>query len=77
MHTHNDGDGQPVPSRAAARSELELLAAAVAEHDGTTVELIVPGCLNGFTEDDIDLMSTHLAAVRTARSTGTCSVSRP
>ena len=57
VHTHNDGDGQPVPSRAAARSELELLAAAVREHDGTTVELIIAGCLNGFTEDDIDLMS--------------------
>jgi N-acyl-D-aspartate/D-glutamate deacylase len=58
VHTHNDGDGQPVPSRAATRSELELLAAAVSEHDGTTVELIIAGCLNGFTEDDIDLMST-------------------
>ncbi|HEV3369381.1 MAG TPA: amidohydrolase family protein, partial [Acidimicrobiales bacterium] len=58
VHTHNDGDGQPVPSRAATRSELELLAAAVREHDGTTVELIIAGCLNGFTEDDIDLMSS-------------------
>jgi N-acyl-D-aspartate/D-glutamate deacylase len=58
VHTHNDGDGQPVPSRAASREEMERLAAAVREHEGTTVELIVPGCLNGFTEDEIDFLST-------------------
>jgi N-acyl-D-aspartate/D-glutamate deacylase len=58
VHTHNDGDGQPVPSRAADRAELESLAAAVRSHEGTTIELIVAGCLNGFTEEDIDLLST-------------------
>jgi N-acyl-D-aspartate/D-glutamate deacylase len=58
VHTHNDGDGQPVPSRAAARQEMERLATAVRQHDGTTVELIVAGCLNGFTEEDIDFLST-------------------
>ena len=57
VHTHNDGDGQPVPSRAADRDEMERLAAAVREHEGTTVELIVPGCLNGFTEDEIDFLA--------------------
>ncbi len=57
VHTHNDGDGQPVPSRAAAREEMERLAAAVREHEGTTVELIVPGCLNGFTDDEIDFLA--------------------
>jgi len=57
-HTHNDGDGQPVPSRAAARSEIEALAGVVSGHPGTTVELIVPGCLNGFTDDEVDLMAT-------------------
>ncbi|HXN59277.1 MAG TPA: amidohydrolase family protein [Acidimicrobiales bacterium] len=56
VHTHNDGDGQPVPSRAADRNEMERLAAAVSEHEGTTVELIVPGCLNGFTDDEIDFL---------------------
>ncbi len=58
VHTHNDGDGQPVPSRAAGREELERLAAAVRQHEGTTVELIVPGCLNGFTEDEVDFLAT-------------------
>ncbi len=58
VHTHNDGDGQPVPSRAASRQELERLAAAVRAHEGTTVELIVPGCLNGFTDEEIDFLST-------------------
>ena len=57
-HTHNDGDGMPVPSRAATRAELEALCTAVSTHDGTTLELIVPGCLNGFSEDEVDLMAT-------------------
>ncbi len=57
-HTHNDGDGQPVPSRAAGRAELERLASAVRAHEGTTVELIVPGCLNGFSEDEVDFLAT-------------------
>ncbi len=57
-HTHNDGDGQPVPSRFAARSELERLAAVVAGHPGTTVEMIVPGCLNGFSDDEVSLLTS-------------------
>jgi N-acyl-D-aspartate/D-glutamate deacylase len=57
-HTHNDGDGQPVPSRSAGRSELEALCGALAAHPGTTLELIIPGCLNGFTDDEVELMGT-------------------
>jgi len=56
-HTHHDGDGSPVPSRAASRAELERLAAVVADHPGTTVEMIVPGCLNGFSPDEVDLLT--------------------
>jgi len=55
--THNDGDGQPVPSRAAAVDELERLAAVVAGHPGTTIELILPGCLNGFSDEEVALMT--------------------
>jgi N-acyl-D-aspartate/D-glutamate deacylase len=63
--THNDGDGSPVPSRFADREELLALAAAVREHAGTQLELIIPGCLNGFTDDEVDLMTElSLAADR-------------
>jgi N-acyl-D-aspartate/D-glutamate deacylase len=55
--THRDGDGSPVPSRFADRHELLALAAAVREHEGTTVEFILPGCLNGFTDDEVALMT--------------------
>ena len=56
-HTHNDGDGQPVPSRSASRKELLALAAAVRAQAGTQLEAIIPGCLSGFTDDDIDLLT--------------------
>lgn len=57
-HTHNDGDGQPVPSRAATRSELEALCGSLSAHPGTTLELILPGCINGFSDDEVELMAT-------------------
>ncbi|HKH52855.1 MAG TPA: amidohydrolase family protein, partial [Mycobacterium sp.] len=50
-NTHNDGEGQPVPSRSASREEVVALAAALREHPGTTLEAIIPGCLSGFTDD--------------------------
>ena len=56
-NTHNDGAGQPVPSRSASREELVTLAAAVREQPGTTLEAIIPGCLSGFTDDDIALLT--------------------
>jgi N-acyl-D-aspartate/D-glutamate deacylase len=55
--THNDADGQPVPSRAASREELVALACATGEHPGTTLEFINPGCISGFTGDDIALLA--------------------
>jgi N-acyl-D-aspartate/D-glutamate deacylase len=55
--THNDGAGQPVPSRSASRDELVALAAGVRSHPGTTLEAIIPGCLQGFTDDEIALLT--------------------
>jgi N-acyl-D-aspartate/D-glutamate deacylase len=57
VHTHNDGEGRPVPSRAASRAEIESMAAVVAEYPGTTVEMIVQGCLTGFSEEETSLMA--------------------
>lgn len=54
--THNDGDNAPVPSRLADRAELFELAAAVRPYEGTTLEFITTGCVNGFTDDEIDIM---------------------
>ena len=38
--THNDGDGNPVPSRWADHSEIVALAGVVSEHPGTSLELL-------------------------------------
>jgi N-acyl-D-aspartate/D-glutamate deacylase len=58
VSTHHDGELRPVPSRLAARSEFEQLAAAVADHPGTSLEMIVQGCLKGFDADEEDLMAS-------------------
>jgi N-acyl-D-aspartate/D-glutamate deacylase len=55
--THNDGSGEPVPSRSASRDELLALATGVREHPGTTLEAIIPGCLQGFTDDEVALLT--------------------
>jgi N-acyl-D-aspartate/D-glutamate deacylase len=55
--THNDGAGQPVPSRSASRFELVTLAGGLRDHPGTTLEAIIAGCLSGFTDDDIALLT--------------------
>jgi N-acyl-D-aspartate/D-glutamate deacylase len=56
-NSHNDGSGQPVPSRSASRQELLALAARVRGQPGTQLEAIIPGCLSGFTDDDIALLT--------------------
>lgn len=63
-HTHNDGDGNPVPSRAANREELVRLAGVLAAHDGTQLEWIVAGCINGFSAEETELLSDLSVAAR-------------
>jgi N-acyl-D-aspartate/D-glutamate deacylase len=63
-HTHNDADGEPVPSRFADDDELLGLAACVADHEGTTLEAIVAGCINGFTDDEVELLAAMSLAAR-------------
>ncbi|MEZ5171546.1 MAG: amidohydrolase family protein [Acidimicrobiia bacterium] len=55
--THNDGDGDPVPSRGATDEEFVALAGAVRDVPGTTLECILAGSINGFTTDEKDLMA--------------------
>ncbi|MEU7425822.1 D-aminoacylase [Streptomyces sp. NPDC040750] len=54
--THSDGDGQPVASRHARPEELLALSRAVGEHEGTQIEAIVAGCLDQFSDAEIDLL---------------------
>ena len=60
--THNDGDGNPVPSRHASREELVALAAAVRDFPGTTLEFL-PG-IGIFGEEQKRLMTDLSLAAR-------------
>ncbi len=57
---HRDGDGHHVPSLAATADELIALAAAVGDHDGTTLEFIP--CVGEIPEDRMALMADMAAA---------------
>ncbi|MFN8038969.1 MAG: amidohydrolase family protein [Acidimicrobiales bacterium] len=62
--THHDGAGDPVPSRFATDDELLALCAVVAEAPGTQLEAIVPGCINGFSDDEKALLAAMSATAR-------------
>ncbi len=53
--THNDADGQPVPSRHASREELVALARVCRDHEGTVLEFL-PG-IGYFSDETVQLMS--------------------
>jgi N-acyl-D-aspartate/D-glutamate deacylase len=62
--THSDGDGQPVASRWSTPEELIALCTVVGEHEGTTLEAMTDGCLDRFSDDEIELFSDMTAAAR-------------
>lgn len=62
--SHSDGDGQPVPSRWASTAEMLAMATEVGKHEGTSLEGIVPGCLDRFADDEIELLATLSAAAK-------------
>ncbi len=62
--THTDGDGVPIPSRVATDDEVVALSSVVADHPGTTLEWVADGCMDGFREDEVDLMARMSLAGR-------------
>lgn len=60
--THSDGAGSPVASRHAEPAELLALSRAVSQHEGTQLEAIVAGCLDQFSDAEIDLFVDMSAA---------------
>src|SRR5580693_8842165 len=56
--THSDGDGKPISSRHADRREMLAFCEEVAAHEGTTLEYITNGCLDSFSPEEVDLMTT-------------------
>ncbi len=60
--THSDGDGRPVASRWASEAEVLALCGAVRDHEGTTLEGIIDGCLDQFDDAEIDLLARMSAA---------------
>ncbi len=62
--THSDGDGNPITSRYADRREMLAFCEVVRDHPGTTLEYITDGCLDSFSDEEIDLMVTMTATAR-------------
>lgn len=60
--SHSDGDGEPVASRWATHDELIALCEETGRHEGTTLEGIVPGCLDRFEDAEIELLGKMSAA---------------
>ncbi len=60
--SHSDGEGEPVASRWATPDELIALCEETGLHEGTTLEGIVPGCLDQFADDEIELLGRMSAA---------------
>ena len=55
--THSDGEGVPINSSFADRREMLAFCEEVSLHEGTTLEYITSGCLDLFSDEEIDLMA--------------------
>ncbi len=62
--THSDGDGRPISSRYADRREMLAFCEEVGAHEGTTLEYITNGCLDSFSPEEIDLMTSMSSTAR-------------
>ncbi len=62
--THSDGQGRPINSTFADRREMLALCEEVAAHAGTTLEYITSGCLDAFSDEEVDLMVAMTATAR-------------
>jgi N-acyl-D-aspartate/D-glutamate deacylase len=62
--THSDGDGNPINSRNADRREMLAFCEEVRDHEGTTLEYITNGCLDIFSDEEIDLMAAMTSTAR-------------
>ena len=62
--THSDGDGNPISSRYADRREMLAFCEEVRAHEGTTLEYITNGCLDAFSDEEIDLMVSMSATAQ-------------
>jgi N-acyl-D-aspartate/D-glutamate deacylase len=55
--THVDGDGNPVPSRWASVDEVLRLCEITGRYEGTSLELITHGCLDRFSDEEVELLA--------------------
>ena len=62
--THSDGEGRPISSRYADRREMLAFCEEVAAHDGTTLEYITNGCLDTFSDEEVELMTAMSVTAR-------------
>jgi len=63
-YTHNDAEGVAVPSRWASEEEVLTLCGVVGQHDGTSLEAIVSGCISRFSDEEIELLAQMSARAR-------------
>lgn len=62
--THSDGDGQPVASRWASNEEILAMCDVVGAKPGTTLEAMTDGCLDKFSDEEIELFSDMSARAK-------------